>query len=73
MIYFYFYVFKTTTAIHFSMKISFPPLQHAAALVGCFPRINRQFTIENFQLKKINNGGNNVYLSLLFPAQSILL
>ena len=34
------------------MKNSFPPLQHAAALDGCFPRIDRQFTIENFQAKK---------------------
>ena len=34
------------------MKNSFPPLQHAAALDGCFPRIDRQFTIENFQAEK---------------------
>ena len=26
----------TTTAIHRSMKNSFPPLRHAAALLGCF-------------------------------------
>ena len=52
MIHFYLYVFETMTVIHCSMKISFPPLQRAVALVGCFPCINRQFTIENFQVKK---------------------
>ena len=76
MIYFYFHVFETTTAIHCPMKISFPPLQHAAALVGCFPRINRQFTIENFRMKKVNNSKNNLYLLLLAlyfrPNQSLL-
>ena len=74
MIHFYFYVFETTSAIHCPMKISFPPLQHAAALVGCFPRINRQFTIENIRMKKVNNSKKpfiSIIVSALFPAQSI--
>ena len=39
------------TAIHRSMKNSFPPLQRAGAHGGCFLTHRRQFTSENFHAK----------------------
>ena len=61
------------------MKNSFPPLKHAAALVGYFSRIARQLTSENFHTKRKKDRNNNsrkklkfIVVNALFPARSIL-
>ena len=63
-----------TTAIHRSMKNSFPPLRHAAALLGCFLthrhagyrwELSRRKKKQQINNSNSNNSINNSNLSLL--------
>ena len=73
-IYFYLNVFGSKDSNLSFHENSLPSLQHAVALVRCFSCIDKQFTSENFSVKKkkINNKQFKfVFVRALFPARLI--